>query len=237
MIASADQIAYQDRLDYLEVQQRLMERHLKASNPLTPDDVKDLETVIKSDLAKNSYMLKELEGLRIKDGRIHGRANVTSASTDNGAIHRTAAIDFHTTHTYSIVFDNHKTGGDNWHSGTRTTPDYSVRFTHGKLHFNDMPPFAFSKGAQTYLVKQFFPAGKPVQKSLLIDGILNNIDGANYDSDNAKKDVRKTYLNARKALNKTFMAETGIKEELIELFGDKDTGQTRLQINPKFTKK
>lgn len=145
---------YQSRIEYLEAQGRLMERHLQSDNPLSAEDIADLETIINRALAANDYILNELEDLHLKKGRIYGRANVTSIKTNDGDMSRyhTATITFHTDHAYSVVFDDHKIGGDEW-----ATPTDNVVFkltynnSTQKLYLNDVPIYSF-KAANTRIV-------------------------------------------------------------------------------------
>lgn len=158
---------YQGRLDCLNAQQRLMERHLEKITPLSPEDIADLEIIIKYSLSKNGYTLNELEKLRIDHGRIYGRANVTSSGTSDGDLtrHHTAIIDFHTDYAYSVVFDNHKVGGDEWVKQTNNII-YQLSYSAGKqrLYMNGVEIYRTKAGNADLVLRTIFELSGPVKQ-------------------------------------------------------------------------
>lgn len=180
-----------DRLDYLSAQQRLIERHSEANNPLSLEDIQDLETILKKELSKVNYSLKELEKIRLaRDGRIYGRANVlsTGENDENLTRHHAAVIDFHTTHAYSIVFDNHKIGGDEWTGQTNKTI-YTLSYDSAKqrMYLNDVEIYKTKAGNADIVLRTAFEREGTVKEcSEFTDAYGHNRKDTEY-SINTKK--------------------------------------------------
>jgi len=166
MTDSLDQ--FQVRLNHLSAQQRLMERHLETNTPLSLEDVSDLEVIIKNSLSENGYILNELEKLKIDRGRIYGRANVTSIGKSVGDLtrHHTAIIDFHTDYAYSVVFDNHKVGGDEWVKQTNDVL-YQLSYSPSKqrLYMNGVEIYRTKAGNADLVLRTIFEISGPVKQS------------------------------------------------------------------------
>ncbi|MDY0208473.1 MAG: hypothetical protein RBR82_17915 [Pseudomonas sp.] len=175
---------YQSRVEYLEAQGRLMERHLQSESPLSAEDVADLGIIIKRALVANDYTLNELEDLRLKKGRIYGRANVTSTKTNDGDMtrHHTAAISFHTDYAYSVVFDDHKIGGDEWVTISNNTI-YTLTYSAAKqrLYMNNVEIYRTkASNADLVLRTTFKAAGVVKECAEFVDKYGHTRNDANY---------------------------------------------------------
>jgi len=175
---------YQSRIEYLEAQGRLMERRLQSDNPLSAEDIADLGTIINRALAANDYILNELEHLRLEKGRIFGRANVTSTKTNDGDMsrHHTATITFHTDHAYSVVFDDHKIGGDEWVTISNNAI-YTLTYSAAKqrLYMNNVEIYRTNAGNADLVLRTTFEAPGVVKECAeFVDKYGHTRNDANY---------------------------------------------------------
>lgn len=226
---------YQDRLDYLEAQQRLLERDFRTTK-LTLDDVANLEIILKRDLAKRNYTLNELEKLRLKSGRIYGRANVTSTRTSDSDSTRyhTATISFHTDHTFTTVFDSHKVGGDEWRTVTNNTV-YALTYSAAKqrLYINGTEIYKTKAGnADTVLRVTFACAGATKECADFIDKYGHTRKDALY-SINTKQTISniKNRSNLPSCLDFIFTSfDKGKGIKIITEITDKDIVENNVDI-------
>jgi len=197
---------YQSRLAYLAAQQRLLERDLRTNNKLIPEDIADLEVIVRRGLNENSYTLDELEDLHLKNGRIYGKANVTSVGTDDGNSirHHTAAIDFHTDHTYSVIFDEHKIGGDEWRTSNNNMV-FKLTYNNGtqKLYLNDTAIYSFKAGNTRIVLNELFKKDGVVKEVTR----LNDMFGVPYSDKNYEINTKSIANNIK---NKSGLKDYGL---------------------------
>lgn len=194
---------HQARLETLKAQGRLLKRVPSTDYRLTPEDIRDLEIILADSLDNQGYTINEIENLRIRDGRIYGRVNVRSRTiNDNGSLrHHTASIDFHTDYAFSIVFDNHIIGGDEWKTELNNT---AIKLTYDdklqRVYLNETEIYSVRASNTHLLLKRIFEQPGALKEITRIEDMF----GARY--------TEKHYTINTKSIANNIRKKSGLKE-------------------------